>query len=70
MEVCGDEGGIDQAIRDAQPVRVIKRDRVVSRVRIQIDAARQPDGILGEQDPLSALSAFPVHACPCRVCTL
>jgi len=40
-----------------QAVGVTERDRIVPRVRIQIDAAGQPDGILGQQDPLRVLEA-------------
>jgi len=33
-------------------VRIAEPDWIVPRVRVQIDAAGQPDGILGQQDPL------------------
>jgi len=35
-----------------KPERIRKRDRIVPSIRIQIHSARQPDGILGQEDPL------------------
>ena len=33
--------------------RVTEADRVIAGVYVEIDAPRQPDGILGEQDPIA-----------------
>jgi hypothetical protein len=42
---------IKNAVR-AQPEGIIEGDRIPTGIRVQIDAAREPDGILGQQDPL------------------
>ena len=35
-----------------EPKRIRKRDRVIPRVRVQINPAREPDGILGQKPPI------------------
>ena len=40
------------AIR-TQPKRIPERHWVVRSVRIQVDPTRQPDGILGQKDPIA-----------------
>ncbi len=38
-------------LRWTEAVGITERDRVVPRIRIQVDPAREPDGILGEEAP-------------------
>ena len=37
---------------------------IISRVRIQVDATRQPDGILGQQDPFKRGDPVVSYGCP------
>jgi hypothetical protein len=48
------------AARGTQPKRVAPAYRVIPRVRVEIRPPRQPDGILGEQDPILHLAGIRV----------
>lgn len=48
---CADNVAIAVKQRITQPKRIPEADRVVAGVGIEIDAPRQPAGILGEQGP-------------------
>jgi len=63
-----------------QPKRITEPNRVVPRIRIQIDPARQPDGILRQEGPMTASLVGPpilahssprkgTNARPCRTLT-
>ena len=45
----------------AKPERIRKRNRIIPRVRVQVDPTRQPNGILGQKPPIQKLLYQPLR---------